>query len=156
MKSTKKAKKMKIMVLNGPNLNLLGIREPAIYGSQNYATLERMIRERAAELGVEVDIRQTNHEGVLVDWIQETLNGYDGIVINPAAYTHSSIAILDALKGVMVPAVEVHISEIHKRDTFRHISYAGVACEKTITGLGFEGYLRALEYLVETHGPKAK
>ena len=97
MATATKEKKMKIMVLNGPNLNLLGIREPAIYGNQSYAALEKMIRDRAAELGVEVDIRQTNHEGVLVDWIQETLQGYDGIVINPAAYTHSSIAILDAL-----------------------------------------------------------
>ena len=156
MATANKEEKMKVMVLNGPNLNLLGIREPTIYGNQSYAALEEMIRKRAAELGVEVDIRQTNHEGVLVDWIQETLHGYDGIVINPAAYTHTSIAILDALKAVQVPAVEVHISEIHKRDTFRHISYAGIACEKTVTGLGFDGYLRALEYLVETHGPKAK
>ena len=144
---------MKIMVINGPNLNLLGIREPAIYGNRDYDALTVCIRQRAAELGVEVDIRQSNHEGVLVDWIQETLHGYDGIIINPAAYTHTSIAILDALKAVGLPAVEVHLSAIDKRDSFRHLSYAGMACEKTIIGHGFDGYLLALEYFAASRRP---
>ena len=138
---------MKILVLNGPNLNLLGLREPTIYGTQNYTALETFIRRSAEELNCEVDIRQSNHEGVLVDWIQEAYGKFDGIVINPAAYTHTSVAILDALKAVALPAVEVHLSDVNARESFRHISYAGMACEKTYAGFGFEGYKMAIEYL---------
>ena len=140
---------MKILVLNGPNLNLLGLREPDIYGSGTYAALEEMIRNAAAEAGAEVEIFQSNHEGVLVDKIQEALGVFDGIVINPAAYTHTSIAILDALKAVALPAVEVHISDVSKREAFRQISYAGMACCKTYMGLGFEGYRQAILFLAE-------
>lgn len=139
---------MKILVLNGPNLNLLGLREPAIYGTQTYAALEAFVRQAAAELHCEVEIRQSNHEGVLVDWIQDTYGKFDGIVINPAAYTHTSVAILDALKAVSLPAVEVHLSDVDTRESFRHVSYAGMACQKTFKGLGFEGYREALHYLV--------
>lgn len=138
---------MKILVLNGPNLNLLGLREPAIYGSGTYAALEEEIRAAAAEAGAEVEIFQSNHEGVLVDKIQQAYGVFDGIVINPAAYTHTSIAILDALKAVALPAVEVHISDVSKREAFRQISYAGMACCKTYMGLGFEGYRQAILYL---------
>ena len=141
---------MRILVLNGPNLNLLGLREPAIYGTQTYAALEAFLRQAAEELNCEVDIRQSNHEGVLVDWIQEAYGKFDGIVINPAAYTHTSVAILDALKAVALPAVEVHLSDVDAREPFRHLSYAGMACQKTFKGLGFEGYKRALEYLTES------
>ncbi len=140
---------MKILVLNGPNLNLLGLREPDVYGSGTYAALEEMIRNAAAEAGAEVEIFQSNHEGVLVDKIQEALGVFDGIVINPAAYTHTSIAILDALKAVALPAVEVHISDVSKREAFRQISYAGMACCKTYMGLGFEGYRQAILFLAE-------
>ena len=140
---------MKILVMNGPNLNLLGLREPDIYGSGTYAALEEMIRNAAAEAGAEVEIFQSNHEGVLVDKIQEALGVFDGIVINPAAYTHTSIAILDALKAVALPAVEVHISDVSRREAFRQISYAGMACCKTYMGLGFEGYRQAILFLVE-------
>ena len=140
---------MKILVLNGPNLNLLGLREPAIYGSGTYAALEEVIRSAAAEAGVEVEIFQSNHEGVLVDKIQESYGSYDGIVINPAAYTHTSIAILDALKAVSIPAVEVHISDVDSRENFRQISYAGLACIHTIKGHGIEGYRMAIQYLKE-------
>lgn len=140
---------MRILVLNGPNLNLLGLREPDIYGTRNYAALEAFIRQAAQELGCEVEIRQSNHEGVLVDWIQEAYGKYDGIVINPAAYTHTSVAILDALKAVALPAVEVHLSDVDAREPFRHVSYAGMACQKTFKGLGFEGYKCALLYLTE-------
>lgn len=139
---------MKILVLNGPNLNMLGIREPSIYGRQDYAALVAFIQAAAAELLCEVEVRQSNHEGVLVDWIQEAYGKFDGIVINPAAYTHTSVAILDALKAVGLPAVEVHLSDIMQREAFRHISYAGMACKKTFKGLGFEGYRKALEFLV--------
>ena len=141
---------MKILVLNGPNLNMLGVREPEIYGKQNYAALVDFIQNAARELGCEVEIYQSNHEGVLVDRIQEALGKFDGIVINPAAYTHTSVAILDALKAVALPAVEVHLSDINTREPFRHISYAGMACRKTIKGLGFAGYRQALEYLLST------
>ena len=137
---------MKILVLNGPNLNMLGIREPDIYGKQDYAALVEFIQAAAKDLGCEVEIRQSNHEGVLVDWIQEAYGRFDGIVINPAAYTHTSIAILDALKAVGLPAVEVHLSDILQREAFRHISYAGMACIASFKGLGFEGYRKALEY----------
>lgn len=138
---------MKLLVLNGPNLNLLGLREPDIYGRQDYAQLEAFLRDCAAELGAEIEIRQSNHEGVLVDWIQEAYGVFDGIIINPAAYTHTSIAILDALKAVSLPAVEVHLSDVNSREDFRRISYAGLACEKTFAGYGFDGYKLAMEYL---------
>lgn len=138
---------MKILVLNGPNLNLLGVREPGIYGTENYAALVARVKSAAVRLGVEVEIRQSNHEGALVDWIQEARGAFDGIVINPAAYTHTSVAILDALKAVALPAVEVHISDVKEREPFRQISYAGMACEKTIMGKGLAGYEEALEYL---------
>ena len=138
---------MHILVLNGPNLNMLGIREPEIYGGQAYKDLVRMIETKAEAMGITVDVRQTNHEGVLVDWIQEAYGRVDGIVINPAAYTHTSVAILDAVKSVSVPTVEVHISDVSKREEFRQISYIRQACVKTIAGHGFEGYLEAMEYL---------
>ena len=138
---------MKLLVLNGPNLNLLGVREPAIYGSGSYAALEEFVRAAAAEAGAEVEIFQSNHEGVLVDKIQQAYGVFDGIVINPAAYTHTSVAILDALKAVALPAVEVHLSDVSKREDFRQISYAGMACVKTYMGLGFEGYRQAILYL---------
>ena len=140
---------MRILVLNGPNLNLLGIREPGIYGSESYAALVAMIEEKAKALGVSVEVRQTNHEGVLVDWIQEALGQFDGIVINPAAYTHTSVAILDAVKAVGLPTVEVHISDVSKREDFRQVSYIRAACVKTIAGHGFQGYLEAMEVLCE-------
>ena len=143
---------MNILVLNGPNLNMLGLREPEIYGRHTYADLEAMIGEKAAALGVCAEVRQTNHEGVLVDWIQEACGKFDGIVINPAAYTHTSIAILDALKAVSIPAVEVHISDVDAREPFRQISYAGRACVHTIKGHGFEGYREAILYLKEHYG----
>ena len=140
---------MHILVLNGPNLNMLGIREPGIYGAQTYTDLVRMIEEKAEELGISVDVRQTNHEGALVDWIQEAYGRCDGIVINPAAYTHTSVAILDAVKAVSIPTVEVHISDVSKREDFRQVSYIRQACVKTIAGHGFDGYLEAMEYLVK-------
>ena len=139
---------MKFLVINGPNLNLLGLREPAIYGSRSFAALQDFIRASAAEAGVEVALFQSNHEGAIVDAIQAAYGTVDGIVINPAAYTHTSVAILDALKAVALPAVEVHLTDIQERESFRHVSYAGMACEKTFAGLGFEGYRRAVEYLV--------
>ncbi len=142
---------MKILVINGPNLNMLGIREPGIYGSSTYDDLCRMIREKASALGVEVSLYQSNHEGDIVTRIQQALGQEDAIVINPAAYTHTSIAILDALKAVHLPAAEVHISDVSKREPFRQISYAGMACEAHYIGLGFEGYLRAMEYLTEKY-----
>lgn len=138
---------MKILILNGPNLNLLGLREPALYGAQDYAALTKFVESAAQELGCEIDIRQSNHEGVLVDWIQEAYGRFDGIVINPAAYTHTSVAILDTLKAVALPAVEVHLTDIAAREDFRKISYAGMACQATFKGLGFDGYRRALEFL---------
>jgi len=138
---------MKILVINGPNLNMLGIREPDIYGKQNYASLLSYINDSAAELGVEVEVYQSNHEGCLVDKIQQAYGVFDGIVINPAAYTHTSVAILDALKAVGIPAVEVHLSDVSSREAFRQISYAGMACCKTFMGKGFEGYRCALEFL---------
>ena len=138
---------MKLLVLNGPNLNMLGIREPDIYGRQDYRALENYIRKSAEELGVETECFQSNHEGALVDKIQGALGRFDGIVINPAAYTHTSVAILDALKAVALPAVEVHLSDVSKRESFRQISYTGMACIKTFMGLGFEGYRQAMLYL---------
>lgn len=136
-----------ILVINGPNLNMLGIREPKIYGGRTYAELIRYIRDAAGALGLNVACVQANGEGELVTAIQRAYGKMDGIVINPAAYTHTSIAILDALKAVALPAVEVHLSAVEEREPFRRISYAGMACEKTITGKGFEGYKEALEYL---------
>lgn len=141
---------MKFLILNGPNLNLLGLREPEIYGKQDYNALCRSIETWCAEAGVECSILQTNHEGVLVDAIQDAyFQRIDGIILNPAAYTHTSIAILDALKAVQIPAVEVHLTDIQQREDFRHISYPGLACIKTYKGLGFEGYHQAILYLKE-------
>lgn len=138
---------MKLLVINGPNLNMLGLREPDIYGRQDYAALETLIRDTCREEGVEVEVFQSNHEGAIVDKIQAAYGNTDGIVINPAAYTHTSVAILDALKAIAIPAVEVHISDVKSREDFRQISYAGMACVKTYMGLGFEGYRRAILFL---------
>lgn len=140
---------MKILVLNGPNLNLLGLREPGIYGAQTYAALTALLRENARRLGVEIELYQSNHEGDLVDKIQAAYGNTDGIVINPAAYTHTSVALLDAVKAVSIPTVEVHISDVSKREDFRQVSYIRQACVKTITGHGFQGYVEAMEYLVQ-------
>lgn len=142
---------MKILVINGPNINMLGIREPDIYGNQNYQVLLALIEEWANELDCEVESFQSNHEGEIVDEIQQAYGHFDGIVINPAAYTHTSIAILDALKSVGLPAVEVHISDVTKREDFRQISYAGMACEHHIIGKGLDGYKLALQYLCEKY-----
>ena len=138
---------MKFLVVNGPNINMLGIREPGIYGRDTYASLIAKIEDEAKRLGVDVECFQSNHEGALVDVIQNAYGRFDGIIINPAAYTHTSVAILDALKAVALPAVEVHISDVKEREPFRQISYAGMACEKTIMGKGLAGYEEALEYL---------
>lgn len=135
---------MKILILNGPNLNLLGLREPAIYGTKNYAALVQFCEDACREIGAECEVFQSNHEGALVDKIQQAYGVFDGIVINPAAYTHTSVAILDALKAVSIPAVEVHLSDVDARESFRHISYAGMACFERFTGLGFEGYRQAI------------
>ena len=143
---------MKLLILNGPNLNMLGIREPGIYGKNTFADLLALLEETGKELGVEVEQYQSNHEGDLVDKIQWAYGKIDGIVINPAAYTHTSVAILDALKAVSIPAVEVHISDVDAREPFRQISYAGKACVKTIKGHGFQGYREAVQYLVEQYG----
>ena len=143
---------MKILVINGPNLNMLGIREPGIYGKNTFADLLNLLEDTAKELGVEVEQFQSNHEGDIVDKIQWAYGKIDGIVINPAAYTHTSVAILDALKAVSIPAVEVHISDVDAREPFRQISYAGMACVKTIKGHGFQGYREAMQYLVEQYG----
>lgn len=140
---------MKILILNGPNLNLLGLREPDIYGRKTYADLKAYIAAVCREEDIGFEIRQSNHEGDLVDMIQEAYGVFDALVINPAAYTHTSIAILDALKAVSIPAVEVHLSDISEREQFRHVSYAGLACIKTFKGLGFEGYKEALLFLKE-------
>jgi len=140
---------MKILVINGPNLNMLGLREPAIYGKKNYAALIEQIETCAKEIDVEVECFQSNHEGAIVDKIQEAYGVFDGIVINPAAYTHTSVAILDALKAVAIPAVEVHISDVNTREAFRHISYAGMACVKSYIGLGFDGYTEGMKFLKE-------
>lgn len=138
---------MKILVINGPNINMLGIREPGVYGSQSYSDLLSLIEQTAKEEGLEIEHYQSNHEGDLVDKIQWAHGRVDGIVINPAAYTHTSIAILDALKAVSIPAVEVHISDVDAREPFRQISYAGLACIKTIKGHGIEGYREAILFL---------
>ena len=138
---------MKILVLNGPNINMLGIREPGVYGTDSFADLLALLERTAKEENIEIEQYQSNHEGCLVDKIQEAYGVFDGIVINPAAYTHTSIAILDALKAVNIPAVEVHISDISRREDFRQISYAGMACMKTIAGHGINGYREAIIYL---------
>ncbi len=140
---------MKLLIINGPNINLLGLREPAIYGAQDYAALQEFIRAACREAGVEAELFQSNYEGAIVEKIQSAYGGFDGIVINPAAYTHTSIAILDALKAVALPAVEVHLSDVSKREEFRQVSYAGMACCRTYMGLGFEGYRQAILYLKE-------
>ena len=142
---------MKLLVINGPNLNLLGLREPAIYGSQNYESLLALIRAACDAEGIEVGFAQSNHEGAIVDAIQAAYGVYDGIIINPAAYTHTSVAILDALKAVSIPAVEVHISDVDAREPFRQISYPGMYCEKTIKGQGIAGYAMAMRYLWEKY-----
>ncbi|MBQ8896531.1 MAG: type II 3-dehydroquinate dehydratase [Clostridia bacterium] len=139
---------MKILVLNGPNLNMLGIREPEVYGKSTYKDLCALILAHAEKKQVEVEIYQSNHEGDLVDKIQQAYSVFDGIVINPAAYTHTSVALLDALKAVAIKAVEVHISDVSKRESFRQISYVREYCEKTICGKGFGGYLEAIDYLI--------
>ena len=142
---------MKLLIINGPNLNMLGIREKNIYGTQTFQDLEKYILDCCAENGVEAELFQSNHEGAIVDRIQQAYGVTDGIVINPAAYTHTSVAILDALKAVSIPAVEVHLSDVNAREAFRHISYAGMACEEHYIGLGFEGYRKAIEYLVDKY-----
>lgn len=142
---------MRILMINGPNLNLLGLREPDIYGTQRLQDLEELITTHGEKLGVSVHCLQSNHEGELVDWIQMAFDQYDAILINPAAYTHTSIAILDALKAVGLPAVEIHLSDINTREEFRKWSYPSLYCEKTIAGKGFQGYIEGLEYLVEKY-----
>jgi 3-dehydroquinate dehydratase-2 len=143
---------MKILILNGPNINMLGIREPGIYGKQTYRDLLELLDSTAEMLGIEIEQYQSNHEGCLVDKIQEAYGKFQGIVINPAAYTHTSVAILDALKSVAIPAVEVHISNVDVRESFRQISYPGMYCEKTIKGQGLDGYCQAMRYLKEKYG----
>ena len=143
---------MKILVINGPNLNMLGVREPDIYGKNTYADLLELIAQTASDLQIKVDHFQSNHEGAIVDTIQAAYGVYDGIVINPAAYTHTSVAILDALKAVSIPAVEVHISNVDSREAFRQISYPGMYCENTIKGQGIDGYRQAIVYLQEKYG----
>ena len=139
---------MKILVINGPNINMLGIREPDIYGKENYKSLCEKIENHANKKGIEVKLFQSNHEGDLVDEIQNAYGVFDGIVINPAAYTHTSVAILDAVKSVGIPTVEVHISDVSKREDFRQISFIRKACVKTITGHGTDGYLEAIDFLL--------
>lgn len=138
---------MNILVINGPNINMLGIREPGIYGKQTFADLLALLEKTAQEENLHIEQFQSNHEGVIVDTIQAAYGKFDGIVINPAAYTHTSVAILDALKAVSIPAVEVHISDVDSREAFRQISYAGMYCEKTIKGHGLDGYRQAVLYL---------
>lgn len=140
---------MKILVINGPNINMLGIREPEIYGAKTYCDLCEMIKAHAEKLGIEIELYQSNHEGDIVDKIQAAYKNADGIVINPAAYTHTSVALLDALKSVGIPTVEVHISDVASREDFRQISYVREYCAKTICGKGFDGYLEAIDFLAE-------
>ena len=143
---------MKILVINGPNLNMLGIREPEIYGRTDYRALCKMISEHCEENGIEYELYQSNHEGDLVDKIQEVYGAADGIVINPGAYTHTSVALLDALKAVGIPAVEVHITDVDEREGFRKISYIRAACTKTVSGHGTAGYLEAIDFLMKEYG----
>lgn len=138
---------MKVLVINGPNLNLLGLREPTLYGDRNFDALQAFIRKSAEELGIEVELFQSNHEGAIVDAIQAAYGKFDAILINPAAYTHTSVAILDALKAVALPTVEVHLTDISTREKFRQFSYVSLYAELTICGQGFEGYRKGLEYL---------
>lgn len=138
---------MKFLVINGPNLNMLGLREPSIYGERSYKALVELIETVCRDEEIQVEVFQSNHEGAIVDKIQAAHGVFDGIVINPAAYTHTSVAILDALKAVSIPAVEVHISDVSTRESFRQVSYAGMACIKTYMGHGFEGYAMAIRYL---------
>lgn len=147
---------MKLLVINGPNLNMLGIRERALYGAQDYAALCDFVRAQAERLGVSVELFQSNHEGAIVDRIQAAYQNIDGIVINPAAYTHTSVAILDALKAVSIPACEVHLTDINAREDFRKVSYVRLACDRTFAGFGFDGYRMAMEYLVERYGKPAE
>ena len=140
---------MKISVINGPNINMLGLREPGIYGTQTYANLIELVQNHCDSKGIEVEFYQSNHEGDLVDRIQQAMGNFDGIVINPGAYTHTSIAILDAAKAVGLPIVEVHISKVEEREDFRQISYIRLACKKTITGKGLNGYIEAIDFLAE-------
>ncbi len=140
---------MNILVINGPNLNMLGIREPGIYGEETYETLLQKIADHCAQKGIGVEFFQSNHEGALVDAIQGAFGKKDGIVINPGAYTHTSIALLDAVKAINLPTVEVHISDVSKRETFRRVSYIRAACVKTISGRGTDGYLEAIDHLAE-------
>lgn len=142
---------MKILVINGPNINMLGVREPHIYGNTGYDDLCALISSHCREKGIDAEIYQSNHEGDLVDVIQGAMGEKDGIVINPGAYTHTSIAILDALKAVGIPAIEVHISNPDEREEFRHISYVRLACEKTICGKGIKGYIEAIDYLAKRY-----
>ena len=143
---------MKILVINGPNINMLGIREPGIYGKNTFQDLLALIQQTAEEENLDITQFQSNHEGAIVDKIQECYGKVDGIVINPAAYTHTSVAILDALKSVSIPAVEVHISDVDAREPFRQISYAGIACVHTIKGQGLDGYRQAILYLKQNYG----
>ncbi len=138
---------MKILVLNGPNLNLLGLREPALYGSRTYADLVALCEKTGTEVGAAIEVRQSNHEGTLVDWIQEARGTFDAIVLNAAAYTHTSVAILDALKAVQIPTVEVHITDPKTREEFRHISYVGMAAVATFAGYGFDSYVKAIQFI---------
>ena len=140
---------MKILVINGPNLNFLGIREPELYGKKDYKALVDFCMDKCQSLGFECECFQSNHEGAIVDKIQQAYGNTDGIIINPAAYTHTSVAILDALKSAGIPAVEVHLTDVNAREDFRKISYAGMACVKTFAGFGFDGYAMAAEYLKE-------
>lgn len=143
---------MKILVINGPNINMLGIREPGVYGKQTFSDLLSLLEETAKALNISVTQFQSNHEGAIIDTIQAAYGVYDGIVINPAGYTHTSVAILDALKAVSIPAVEVHISKVDQREAFRQVSYPGMYCEKTIKGEGIDGYRQAICYLAEKYG----
>ena len=143
---------MKILVINGPNINMLGIREPDVYGKNSYSDLLELLQQTAAKLSIEYKHFQSNHEGAIVDEIQAAYGTFDAIIINPAAYTHTSVAILDALKSVSLPAVEVHISNVDARESFRQISYPGMYCEKTVKGHGIAGYRIAMEYLLEKYG----
>lgn len=142
---------MKVLVINGPNINMLGIREPDIYGKQTFQDLLQLLENTAKALSIDLEQFQSNHEGAIVDRIQAAHGNTDAIVINPAAYTHTSVAILDALKSVAIPCVEVHISQVNTREAFRQISYAGLACEKTIVGQGLDGYRQAIVYLKEKY-----
>ncbi len=140
---------MKLLIINGPNLNMLGIREPDHYGRETYGDLKKKIEDYCGERGIDCELYQSNHEGCLVDRIQQAYGNTDGIIINPGAYTHTSIALLDAVKSVGIPTVEVHISKVEEREDFRQISYIRLACAETITGLGTDGYLRAVDFLSE-------